>query len=91
VLDGEHERVARAAQVQIGVAPRVQVSRAAQPLTGLRAGGAVLSCVMGHDDCEVVLALQCAQVREQRGDVASIVLVDAVQAHEWIEQEQPRP
>ena len=51
---------------------------------------AVLARVVDDDDGEVVGALQLAQVAEQGGHLAGLVLVDAMQAHEGIEQEQAR-
>ena len=88
VLDGEDEGVIAAAQVEVGVAPGVEVTRAAQALAGLRAGGAVLAGVVDDDDGDVAFALQLAEVGEQRGDLAGVVLVDAVQPDERVEQEQ---
>ena len=41
-------------------------------------------------DGDGVAALQFAQEGEQRGDVAADILIDAMQAHERIEDEQPR-
>ena len=47
--------------------------------------------MVDDDYRELVATLQVAQVREQRGDLAGGVLVDAVQAYEGIEDEEPRP
>src|SRR5271157_2259896 len=69
----------------------MEVSRAAQTGAGRRARRTVLARVMHHGDGKVVLALQLAQVRKQTGDLAGIVLVDPVQSHEGVEQEQSRP
>lgn len=45
---------------------------------------------MVHEyDGDVVAALELAQVREQRRDLAGLILVDPVQAHERIEDEEP--
>ena len=41
-------------------------------------------------DGDGVTTLQFAQEGEQRGDVAADILIDAMQAHERIEDEQPR-
>jgi hypothetical protein len=43
-----------------------------------------------EDDGEAVVALQVAQVGEQRGDFAADILVDAMQPDEGVEDEQPR-
>jgi hypothetical protein len=46
--------------------------------------------MMHDEDGDVVLALQGAEVAEQRGDLTGVVLVDAVQAHEGVEHEKAR-
>src|SRR3972149_1955609 len=46
--------------------------------------------VVDDGDGEVVGALQLAQVAEERGDIAGLVLVDAMEADEGVEQEQAR-
>jgi hypothetical protein len=48
------------------------------------------SGVMDDEHGEAVLPLQGAQVREQRGDFAAGVLIDAVQAYEGIQHQQAR-
>lgn len=46
---------------------------------------------MVHEhDRDVIAALELAQVCEERRDLARCVLIDAVQAHEGIEHEEPR-
>jgi Ethanolamine utilization protein EutJ (predicted chaperonin) len=65
----------------------VEVAGAAQPLSRLRAGGTILARVVDHDHGHVVCALQRAQVGQDGGYVARVILVDAVQAHERIEQQ----
>ena len=78
-----------AAEVEVRVAPGVEFARAAQRLAGAHLAAALARVVHEHDG-DVVAALELAQVREQRRDLAGEVLVDAVQAHEGIEDEQPR-
>ena len=46
--------------------------------------------MMHDEDGDVMLALQRAEVAEQRGDFSGVVLVDAVEAHEGIEHEKAR-
>ena len=46
--------------------------------------------MVDNEHGEPIPALQLAQIGEQRGDLAAGVLVDAVEAHEGIEDEQPR-
>ena len=45
---------------------------------------------MVDDDGDAVATLQIAQIGEQRGDLAADVFIDAVQPHEWVEDEQAR-
>jgi len=59
-------------------------------LASLGPAAAILACMMHDEDGDVVLALQRAEVAEQCRDFSSIVLVDAVQAHEGIEDEEAR-
>ena len=89
MLDGEGERVVAAAQIQVAVAPGVKLRGAAQRLAVAQAMGG-LAGVMHDQDGELMAALQFAQIGEQRGDFATGVLVDAVQTHERVEDEQPR-
>jgi hypothetical protein len=77
VLDGEDEGVLVPAHVQIGVAPGVEVAASAKRPAGLRAGAAIFACMMHDEDGDVVLALQGAEVAEQRGDLSGVVLVGA--------------
>ena len=81
--------VALAAQIEIGVAPGVELGGAAQCLTGTDGAGALFGMVDEHDG-NGMAALQFAQIGEQRCDLAAGVLIDAVQAYEGIENEQPR-
>src|SRR6202453_366930 len=67
----------------------MELGGTAQGLAGADVSGA-LAGVMDQDDGEAVSPLQLAQVSEQRGDFAADVLVDAMQADEGIEDEQPR-
>ena len=90
MLDGEDDAiVAVAAEIEVGVAPGVELGRAAQGLAGADGAGA-LSGMVDDGDGDGVAALQFAQEGEQRGDLAADVLVDAMQADEGIEDEEPR-
>jgi hypothetical protein len=46
---------------------------------------------MGDDDGEGMLALEGTQVGEQSGDVAGAIFVEAMQAHEGVEQKERGP
>lgn len=45
---------------------------------------------MDDDDGDGERALELAEVAEQGGDLAGVVLVDTVQAHEGIEDQEAR-
>ena len=68
VLDDERRLPLALEQVGVAVAPGMKVPRPAEGLAGL--GGARLADVMDEHDGDVVLALECAQVAEDVGDVA---------------------
>jgi hypothetical protein len=89
MFDREQERVFVTAEVEVRVAPGVEVATAPEREAGLAAGAAVLARVMDDEHGDVELALEGAEVAEQGGDLAGVVLVDAVQAHERVEHEQP--
>ena len=89
MFDGEVKFGAGAAQVQVRVAPGMELRRAAQRLAGAHAAGGFAGVV--HDEhSELVLPLQRAQVGKERRDFTAGVLVDAVQAHERIEHQKAR-
>ena len=94
VLDGQGDiavfaGIAVAAEVKVGIAPGMELGGASQGLTGADVAGALLG-VVDDDDGDGVAALQLAQIGEQRRHFAAGVLIDAVQAHEGIEDEQAR-
>ena len=91
VLAGEHQVFPGAPEVEVRVAEGMDVTGAAQPLTGGDSPRGVLSRVMHQQDRQVELPLQRAKVRQQLGHFAGVVLVDAVQSHQGIEQQQPGP
>ena len=65
----------------------MELGGAAQRLAGAHVSGG-FSGVMHDEHGEAVLALQGAQVREERCDFAAGVLIDAMQPHEGIEHQQ---
>src|SRR3972149_5106695 len=69
-----------------------QAKRPPKPRRALAAGhgAAVLAGVVDDGDGEVVGALQLAQVAEDRGDIAGLIFVDAMEPDEGVEQEQGR-
>ena len=87
MFGGEGQLGALAAQVEVGVAPAMEFAGTAQGLAGARGVGA-LAGVMDDDDGEVEAALQFAQEGKQSGDLGGVVLVEAVEADEGIEDEE---
>lgn len=85
MLDAQAQPAVASAQVEVAVTPGVEVARAAQRLAIL--AGAVFAQMMDEHESEPMGALQGAQLAEQRAHLAGAVLVDAVQAHQRIEQE----
>ena len=90
VLDSQNDAVvAVASEIEVGIAPGVELRRSAQRLTGTDGAGSLFGVVDdGHGDG--VTPLQFAQEGEQWGDIAADILVDAMQADEGIEDQQPR-
>ena len=91
VLAGQQQAVPAAAEVEVGVAEGVQVAGAAQPLAGGHSARGVFAGVMHQHHREVQLPLQRAEVGQQPGHFAGVVLVDAVKPHQRIQQQQPGP
>ena len=90
MLDGERDAiVAVAAEIEIGIAPGVEFGGSAQSLSGADGSGALPGVVDDGDGC-CVTSLQFAQEGEQRGDFAADILINAMQTHEGIEDQEPR-
>ena len=89
VLSRESEIITITAQIEIGIAPGVELGGAAQGLAGPNAAGTLLG-VVDDDHGDAVSSLQLAQIGEQRRDLAAGILIDAMQTHEGIENEQAR-
>jgi hypothetical protein len=89
VLDGEGESIAVSSQIEIAVAPGVELRRATQRLAGTNVAGTLLG-VVDDEHSKGVAALQLAQIGKERGDFGAGVFVDPVQAHEGIEDQQAR-
>src|SRR5689334_4061589 len=89
VLDRESEGISFAAEIEVAVAPGVELGSTAQRLAGTNVAGTLLGMV-DDEHGKGVAALQLAQIGKQRGDLAAGVLVDAVQAHEGIEDQKAR-
>jgi hypothetical protein len=86
MLDGEGELVVGATEVDGRVNPGMEFARLAERLPCAHATG-TLACVMRDEDGEREATLEVAQAREQRRDLGADILVDAMQAHEGVEDE----
>src|ERR1700736_2831956 len=89
MFDSQSQLVSETTQVKIRVAPCMELRGSAQCLTGPYATGALLG-VMDDEHSEVMPSLQLAQVCEQGSHLTAGVFVDAMQAHERIQHQQPR-
>jgi hypothetical protein len=89
VLDCEVQALAVATQIEIGIAPSVQLGGSPERLTTALMRG-TLTGMMHESDGGMVVALQRAQIGEQRCNLAGEVLIDGVQAHERVEDQQRR-
>ena len=90
MFDGERDAIVGvAAEVEVGISPGVEFGRSAQGLTGSDGSGALPGMVDDGDGCGMA-SLQFAQEGEQRCHVAADVLVDAMQAHKRIKDQEPR-
>gem|GEM_PF-1573726 len=86
MLEGEADAlVVTAGEIAGGVDPGVQISRAAEGLSG------ILSGTFGHmvhkDDGQFVSSVEVPQEAEEFGDVGGAVFVEAVEPDQWVEQE----
>ena len=89
VLDGHDDLLVASVQVEVAVAPGMELGRAAEGLT--RSRGAALAGVMDQQDGGLDAALEVAQEAEDGGDIRDSVLVDAVEADQGVEDQEARP
>ena len=87
MLTRKDEILTLAAQIEVAIAPGVELSGAA-PRMACAAATATRLSVVDDEHSEAMASLQLAQVAEQRADFAAGILVDAVKPHEGIEDEQ---
>ena len=86
MLDGEPQAVGPAGQIEVGIAPGPEVAGAAQRLAGK--GGAALAGMVDEEDGGVEGACQFTQCGENGGDLAGVIFIGALEAYEWIEDQQ---
>ena len=90
MLDGQDDTIITVPpEIEIGIAPGMELRRSAQGLPGTDGAGALFGMVDEHHG-DGVATLQFAQEGKQRRDVATDILIDAMQAHERVEHEQAR-
>src|SRR5215472_8086213 len=91
MLAREDQVLLGSAEVEIRVAKRVDVARTPQSQAGGNAVPSILARVMHQHYREAELPLQRAEIPEQFGDVARMILVDAMKPHQRIQHQQPGP
>jgi hypothetical protein len=90
MLDAQDDAIVTiTAEIEVGIAPGVEFRGSAQGLTGADGTGSLFGMVDDRDG-DGMAPLQFAQEGEQRGDIATDILIDAMQTHERIEDQEPR-
>ncbi len=90
MFDGQDDAIVTVpSEIEVGVTPGVELRGSAQGLPRADGAGALFGVVDKHDG-DGVTPLQFAQEGEQRSHIAADILVDAMQTHERIEDQQPR-
>jgi hypothetical protein len=88
VLNRKGERVALTPQVEVGFSPGVELRGAAQRLPRPGAPGPLLG-VVDDENGKGMSPLQLSQISKERGDLTAGVLVDAVEPHKGVEDQEP--
>src|SRR5213593_984374 len=88
MLRSQDELLLAAAQEQVAVAPGMQIAGAAQGLAVDRA--ALLAQMMDKHERELIAALQEPELGQEPGHLVGRVLVNAVQPHQGIEDQEAR-
>ncbi len=89
MFDAQDEVILVIAQIQVGVAPGVQVGAAAQCLSGALVGSGFAG-VMDESDCGMKAPLQVSQRMQDGGDFCADVFIDAVQSGQRVQDQQSR-
>ena len=85
-LVGKAQSVAMPGEVEADIGPGMEVAAASESLAVPGVGA--FARMVDEDDGEPEGAFEFAQVTEEFGDLHAVVLIDAVQAHEGIEDEE---
>ena len=83
MLGGEGQLGTFASHVEIGVTPAVELTGTAQGLAR-PAGVRVFAGMMNQQDGQLELALETAQIREQRRDLAGVIFIHPMKANERV-------
>jgi len=85
MLDGKREALVASPEVEIGVAPRVELGASAESLTSAKMTRG-LPGVVDEDDGDMESSLKLPEVTEDGGDVGGEILVDSVEPDEGVEE-----
>ena len=89
MLDGQDDTIVTVTpKIEVGITPGMELRRSAQGLPSTDGPAPFLA--VDKDDGDGVAALQFAQEGEQWCHIAAGILIDAMQPHERIEDQQPR-
>ena len=88
MFDAQAEVLLFFAQIQVGIAPGMQVGAASQCLSGALGGG--FAGVMDDSHCGMEAPLQVSQRIEDGGDFSGDVFIDAVQSGQRVQDQQSR-
>lgn len=90
VFDGQRELLVASAEIEIGVAPSVELGATAEGLACTQMASC-LSGVVDEDDGEMELALKLSEVSEDGSDVRGEILVDSVEPDKRVEKQELGP
>jgi hypothetical protein len=89
MFDGEGETLCGSpSKIEIGVTPGMKLGRPAKRLPGSKRVSALFRVVNDHDR-RVVGALEIPELGEKRCDLSRRVLVDPVETHEGVKDDEP--
>ena len=86
MFDIEDDFFAFSSQIEVAVAPGMEVGGSSQGLS--RSAGLAFACVVHEQGGAVVFSLEIAQEAQEGCDFAGGVFIDAVEAYEGVEDEE---
>jgi hypothetical protein len=87
VLPSEEQEVASSMQVEIGIAPGVEVGATSERLSWVV--GSIFACMVDECDGNSKGAGELAESGENGGDLSGVVFVGALESHVGVEDEKP--